>query len=139
MFGRLLLFALVVGLLAGCKNPDAAYRKDAAHTFKTNLVAETARVLSNVGGVLTLSNALELAHARSLKLAQQDLEAKLARINRATAFSAFLPTVGLSGMGVMGDGASMIFPILAILKRTASAQGLDRLSSPSRSSRRWRG
>ena len=64
MYGRLLLFALVAGLWAGCKNPDAAYRKDAAHTFKTNLVAETERVLAEAGGVLTLSNVLELAHVR---------------------------------------------------------------------------
>ena len=33
MYGRLLLFALLVGILAGCKNPDAAYREDAAHAF----------------------------------------------------------------------------------------------------------
>ena len=116
MYGRLLLFALVVGLLAGCKNPDAAYRESAAHAFETNLVAETARVLAETGGVLTFSNALELAHARSLKLAQQDFEAKLARINRATAFSAFLPTVGLSGMGLMARGHVDDLPYLGDLK-----------------------
>ena len=104
MIGRLSLLALVAGVLAGCTNPDAAYREDAAHTFRTNLVAETERVLAETGGVLTLSNALELAHARSLKLAQQDLETKLARINRATVFSAFLPTVGLSAKGFAVDG-----------------------------------
>ena len=80
MYGRLSLFALVAGVLTGCTTPDAAYREVASHTFKTNLVAETERVLTEAGGVLTLSNALELAHARSLKLAQQDFEAKLARI-----------------------------------------------------------
>ena len=116
MYGRLLLFALIVGLLAGCKNPDAAYRESAAHAFETNLVAETARVLAETGGVLTFSNALELAHARSLKLAQQDFEAKLARINRATAFSAFLPTVGLSGMGLMARGHVDDLPYLGDLK-----------------------
>ena len=118
MYGRLLLFALVVGLLAGCKNPDAAYRESAAHAFETNLVAETARVLAETGGVLTFSNALELAHARSLKLAQQDLEAKLARINRASAFSAFLPTVGLSGMGLMARGHVDDLPYLGDLKES---------------------
>ena len=70
MVGRLVLLALVAGILAGCTNPDAAYREDAAHAFKTNLVTETERVLAEAGGLLTLSNALELAHARSLKLAQ---------------------------------------------------------------------
>ena len=96
MIGRLAIFTLVASVLAGCTNPDAAYREDASQTFRTNLVAETERVLAEAGGTLTLSNALELAHTRSLKLAQQDLETKLARINRATVFSAFLPTVGLS-------------------------------------------
>ena len=104
MNGRLILFALVAGILAGCTNPDAAYREESAQAFKTNLVAETERVLATAGGVLTLSNALELAHTRSLKLAQQDLETKLARINRATVFSAFLPTVGLAANGFAIDG-----------------------------------
>ena len=112
MHGRLAMFALVAGILAGCTNPDAAYREDAAHAFRTNLVAETERVLAEAGGVLTLSNALELAQTRSLKLVQQDFEAKLARINRATAFSAFLPTVGLSGMGLMAGGKVDDLPYL---------------------------
>ena len=116
MYRRLLLVALVAAILAGCKNPDAAYREEAAHAFKTNLVAETERVLAEAGGVLTLSNALQLAHVRSLKLAQQDFEAKLARINRATAFSAFLPTVGLSGIGLMGGGHVDDLPYLGDLK-----------------------
>ena len=115
MIGRLSLLALVAGVLAGCTNPDAAYREDAAHTFRTNLVAETERVLAEAGGALTLSNALELAHSRSLRLAQQDLEAKLARINRATAFSAFLPTVGLSANGLLADGGAYDVPNLGDL------------------------
>ena len=58
MNGRLTLFALAAVVLAGCTNPGAAYREDAAHAFKTNLVAETERVLAEAGGALTLSNAL---------------------------------------------------------------------------------
>jgi len=104
MSARLALIAFASGILAGCANPGAVYREEASHAFRTNLVAETERVLAEAGGVLTLSNALELAHARSLKLAQQDLEAKLARINRATLFSTFLPTVGLSGNGFIAGG-----------------------------------
>ena len=118
MVGRLVLFALTAGILAGCTNPGAAYREETSHTFRTNLVAETERVLAEAGGVLTLSNALELAHARSLKLAQQDYEAKLARINRATAFSAFLPTVGLSGMGLAGGGKVDDLPYLGNLENS---------------------
>ena len=118
MVGRLVLFALVAGILAGCTNPGVAYREEASHAFKTNLVAETERVLAEAGGVLTLSNALELAHARSLKLVQQDYEAKLARINRATAFSAFLPTVGLSGTGLMAGGHVDDLPYLGDLEKS---------------------
>ena len=116
MVGRLVLFALTAGILAGCTNPGAAYREETSHTFRTNLVAETERVLAEAGGVLTLSNALELAHARSLKLAQQDYEAKLARINRATAFSAFLPTVGFSGIGLTAGGKVDDLPYLGDLE-----------------------
>ena len=59
MSGRLLLLALLAGVLAGCTNPDAAYREEAAQAFRTNLVVETERLLAEAGGVLTLSNALE--------------------------------------------------------------------------------
>ncbi|MBQ2630939.1 MAG: TolC family protein [Kiritimatiellae bacterium] len=127
MYWRMLQVALAAGALAGCRNPDAAYREEAAQAFKTNLVAETERVLAEAGGVLTLSNALELAHARSLKLARQDLEAKLARINRATAFSAFLPTVGLSGMGLVADGGVYDLPYLGDLKENRLRAGAGSL------------
>ena len=116
MYGRLAIYALAAGALAGCTNPGAAYREDASHAFRTNLVAETERVLAEAGGVLTLSNALELAHARSLRLARQDLEAKLAHVNRATAFSAFLPTVGLSGMDMLANGGVYDLPYLGSLE-----------------------
>ena len=112
MNGRLTTFALAAGVLAGCTNPDAAYREDAAQAFRTNLVAETERVLAEAGGMLTISNALEITHTRSLKLAQQDLETKLARINRATVFSAFLPTVALSANGLLADGGVYDVPNL---------------------------
>ena len=118
MYGRLVIFALAAGILSGCTNPGVAYREESSHTFKTNLVAETERVVAEAGGVLTLSKALELAHSRSLKLAQQDYEAKLARINRATAFSAFLPTVGLSGTGLMAGGHADDLPYLGDLEKS---------------------
>ena len=63
MNGRLLLLTLLAVVLSGCTNPDAVYREDAAHTFRTNLVAETEQALAEAGGVLTLSNALELAES----------------------------------------------------------------------------
>ncbi len=116
MYGRLVLIALVTGILAGCTNPGVAYREESAHTFRTNLVAETECVLAEAGGVLTLSNALELAHVRSLKLAQRDFEAKLAHINRASSFSAFLPTIGLSGMGMIAGGNADDLPYLGDLE-----------------------
>lgn len=95
---------VVLALTTGCANPGAAEREESSRDFQTNLVAETERVLAEVGGELTLSNAVSLAHERTLKLAQQDLETKLARITRATMFSAFLPTVAFSGNEALFSG-----------------------------------
>jgi len=111
--GMLRLIVVLTGLaLAGCANPGAAERADAAQTFRTNLIAETERVVGEAGGTLALTNALALARVRTLKLAQQELEQKLARITRATAFSAFLPTVVLSGNTALADVEANDVPML---------------------------
>jgi len=109
---RVLTVVLSALALAGCKNPGAAERADAAQAFRTNLVAETERVVAETGGSLSLSNALALAHARTLKLAQQELEQKLARITRVSAFSAFLPTVAFSGNAALADVEVNDLPLL---------------------------
>jgi len=111
--GRFLAgLALGALFLSGCANPGANERVSYSHAFRTNLIAETERILAEAGGTLTFSNALALARQRSLKLAQQELEQKLARITRATAFSAFLPTVAFSGSAALADGAVDGLPML---------------------------
>jgi len=106
------LTGLLALALAGCANPGARERADAAFAYRTNLVAETEAVLADAGGTLTLSNALVLARGRTLKLAQQELEQKLARITRATLFSAFLPTVGFSGSAALANGSVSDVPMI---------------------------
>jgi len=109
--GLLVGMALVAfGLIAGCANPGRREREETSYAFQTNLLAETKQVLAETKGTLTLSNAVALAHSRTLKLAEQDLEAKLARINRATAFSAFLPTVAFRGSGTRFSGDARNLP-----------------------------
>jgi len=110
--------ALAAAFLSGCANPGVPERIASSHAFQTNLVAETARILDEAGGTLTFSNALALAHARSLKLAQRELEQKLARITRATAFSAFLPTVAFSGSAALADGSVDDVPMLGNLSNS---------------------
>jgi len=116
--GRNSAFLIVLAMCAvclGCANPGREDRERSSRDFETNLVAETERVLADAGGALTLSNAVALAHERTLKLAQQDLEAKLARITRATAFSAFLPTVAFSGNEALFSGRASGLPYLGSL------------------------
>jgi len=112
-------FAAVL-LLAGCANPGREEREASARDFETNLVAETERILTDAGGALTLSNAVALAHERTLKLTQQDLETKLARITRATAFSAFLPTVAFSGNEALFSGRASGLPYLGSLETSGA-------------------
>ena len=90
MLGRYLVLLLLVA--AGC----ATTREDrvrASAEFSDRLVSDTADCLSAYPGPLAFSNALVIARARTLKLAQQDLERELSRITRATAFSVFLPNI----------------------------------------------
>lgn len=103
---------LLLALLAGCANPGREERERHSRDFQTNLVAETACVLKDCGGAFTLSNAVALARARSLKLAQRDLESALARVTRATVFSAFLPTLAFSGNATLVSGEIDHLPYL---------------------------
>jgi len=109
---RVLAAIALAGVVAGCANPGREERARHSMDFQTNLVAETSRVIREAGGTLTLSNAVVLAHARSLKLAKQDLEAALARVTSATVFSAFLPTLAFSGGSTLVSGGIYDLPNL---------------------------
>jgi outer membrane protein TolC len=80
-------------LLAGCRLPGAAERIEDASRFRESLMEETRAYFETNAVPLTLSNAMVLARERTLKLAEADLNRTLAQIQRATAFSSFLPRV----------------------------------------------
>ncbi len=89
--------ALVLALaLIGCTNPGSEEREKASAAFRANLLEETTAWQATNPPPYRLAQILDLAHERTLKLTEQDLAAQLARIDRATAFSVFLPNLELS-------------------------------------------
>ncbi len=107
-------------LVGGCATTEAD-REAAAQEMRTRLVQETADWLAAHPGPLTLTNALALARARSLKLTQQELEVQLAKVDRATAFSAFLPTVELAYGRTWASGRLTHLPLGLGSLRTSGA------------------
>ena len=95
---------LAASLLAGCANPGFDERRDAAQELEASLEEETGRIIEASNGCITLSNAVAIVRERSLKTVGQELDATLARVNRASAFSAFLPNVEMAyGRGVFNN------------------------------------
>lgn len=78
---------------AGCRTPGYDERLADAERLTGNLHEETRAYFATNAAPLTLSNTLELARERTLKLTQERLDRQVAGIQRATAFSAFLPQV----------------------------------------------
>ena len=103
---RFFIIALLVG--AGCATTPEE-RERHAEAFRENLREETRAYFATNDAPLTLTQAVDLARTRSLKLTQQELETQLARINRLSTFSAFLPNVGaVYGRGVShGDATAL--------------------------------
>ena len=87
----LTLLALLA--LAGCRTPGYEERTKDASRFRASLQEETQAFFATNSGPLTLAFSMELARARTLKLTQAQLDLQVAKIQRATAFSAFLPQV----------------------------------------------
>lgn len=95
------LVLLLTALMLGCATtPEDRARHAAA--FRDDLQAETRAYFATNDAPLTLDRAIALARTRSLKLTQQELEAQLARVDRARTFAAFLPNVA----AVYGRGAA---------------------------------
>jgi len=95
---------LAASLLAGCTNPGFNERRDATQELEASLADETGRIIEASHGCITLSNAVAIVRERSLKTVGQELDATLARVNRASAFSAFLPNVEMAyGRGVFNN------------------------------------
>lgn len=87
---------LALSVLAGCANPGREEREAASEAFRAHLVGETDTWLAANAPPYRLEQVVGLARERTLKLTEQDLAAELARIDRATAFSVFLPNLELS-------------------------------------------
>ena len=125
--GKRLFTAIVPAafLVAGCANPGFEERREAAHDLAATLEEETAGIIEASHGRIALSNAVAIVRERSLKMVGRELDATLARVNRATAFSAFLPNVEMAyGRGVFnnlkGDYAQYSFDAGRTFGDTAS-------------------
>ncbi len=90
---RVVALAVLPLVLGGCRMPGFEERARGAVQFRASLQEETRAFFETNSGPLTLAFSLELARARTLKLTQAQLDLQLAKIQRATAFSAFLPQV----------------------------------------------
>lgn len=86
-------FMLLLTLFAGCRMPGFRERTEDAMKFRSSLCEETVAYFATNSGPLTLSETMELARSRTLKLTQEQLNEQLAKIQRTTAFAAFLPEV----------------------------------------------
>ena len=83
-------------LVWGCANPGREEREAASAAFRSRLTAETAEWVASNPPPYRLEQVLERARTRTLKLTEDELAASLARIDRAAAFSVFLPQVEAS-------------------------------------------
>lgn len=111
---------LLTALVLGCATtPEDRARHAAA--FRDDLQAETRAYFATNDAPLTLARAVDLARARSLKLTQQELEVQLAKVNRATAFSAFLPNVELAYGRTVLNGRATHLPLGLGTLRTSGA------------------
>ena len=119
-FRRVALCAAALLFAGGCATTEAD-RAAAAREMQTRLVQDTADWLTAHPGPLTLANALALARERTLKLTQRELEVQLAKVDRATAFSAFLPNVELAYGRTLMSGRMAHLPLGLGALRTSGA------------------
>ena len=122
---------LLLFVIAGCANPGFDERRKVAENLVTSLEGETRQLLAGVNGRITLSNAVVLVRSRTLKTVSQDLDAALARVNRATAFSAFLPNVEVAyGRSVFSNFKADYAPYSFDLGRTFGDSASITLTQP---------
>lgn len=100
---RSLLFAglLAISLFSGCASIDPEKeRREQTQSFTNHLAHLEQQFLKNP---LTLDECIHIAMTNSYTVRKSDLEQKLARLNRDTTFSTFLPEVKASA-GIVGFG-----------------------------------
>ncbi len=88
-----MLVPLMAVMMGGCRMPGFEERTREAGKLRSTLQEETHAFFATNSAPLTLAFSLELARTRTLKLTQSQLDLQLSKIQRATAFSAFLPQV----------------------------------------------
>jgi len=88
-----LLLTASILVTGGCRMPGFMERKQASDIFRSSLQEETREFFATNSAPLTLAFALQVARERTLKLTQAQLDLQLARIQRSTAFTAFLPQI----------------------------------------------
>ena len=93
---RISWFLALACVIAGCVNPGREEREASSAAFRAKLIAETDAWTATNPPPYRLAQLVDLARERTLKLTEQDLAAELARIDRATAFSVFLPNLEMS-------------------------------------------
>ena len=93
---RVLWSAVLAFAFVGCANPGREERESSSAAFRAKLVAETDEWAATNPPPYRLGQIVGLARERTLKLTEQSLAAELARIDRATAFSVFLPNLEMS-------------------------------------------
>jgi outer membrane protein TolC len=90
------LALLTVVALAGCKSFDGKkVRRDHAESYRQELAQKTAETLE-AGEPLTLDDCIRIALENSLEVKSAEIEARISKLSRKTAFANFLPTVNLN-------------------------------------------
>jgi outer membrane protein TolC len=92
----LVLLLLAAMGLAGCKSYDGEkVRRDHVESYRQELEDKTAEALE-ADTPLTLDDCIRIALDNSLEVKSAEIQARIAKLDRKTAFSNFLPTVSLN-------------------------------------------
>jgi len=90
------LALLAIVTLTGCKSFDGQkVRRDHAESYRQELAQKTAETLET-GEPLTLDDCIRIALENSLEIKSAEIEARIAKLGRKTAFANFLPAVNLN-------------------------------------------
>jgi len=91
----LLLASLAAVMLTGCQSFDGEkIRRDHADSYQEELAQKTAEALKS-GQALTLDDCIRIALENSLEVRSAQIQQRIAKLERRTAFANFLPTVDL--------------------------------------------
>ena len=93
---RLLALLCTLLLLAGCRSYDGEkVRQEHATDYPQTLLAKTDEILSQQE-TLGLEDCIRIALANSLQVKSGEIQQRIAKLERSTAFANFLPTVDLN-------------------------------------------